>query len=261
MKKTILVLLMCGLCLAAASTAAAQARGGQAVIFLNSGGVVADRVVDISSTRHVLQTAGNGEFPLADVWMINYVENQWNYPDERNQMTANEHYVFLRSGGIIAGRITDFSSTRFVYQLRGGQEVAPANISRIYFSSILPAVYQNQLQNQGNRGNRGNRGNANNLVSIVSGTYRAIGRSLQTELALGTDGSAVMTTILPTGRTVTSTGTWQFHSTDSNVVIVRVRGAGLATAVTEMTFGRNANDLIGLTYDKNLYGELRLRKQ
>jgi hypothetical protein len=137
-KRTIGVLFV-GLFLAAATSASAQLRGGEAAIFFKSGDVIVDKIIDMSSTRLVIGTANNGEFPMRELWMINYVNENWNFPNERDQMETNEHYIFLKSSDVISGKIVDFSSSQLVWQLETGEKIAPGRIRRIYFSKRVPA--------------------------------------------------------------------------------------------------------------------------
>ena len=167
------LLLLAGLVVLVAS-ASAQLRSGEAAIFFRSGDVIIDRVVDISSTRQVLQTANSGEFQMREVWMINYVNENWDFPGERDQIETNEHYVFLKNGDVISGRLTDFSSDRLVYQLQTGDEIAPGPDPPHLF---LQAGSRG-LQDQGGEGAGGG------AVDIVPGIYRAVANNRNVELRL-----------------------------------------------------------------------------
>jgi hypothetical protein len=100
------------LLIAAASPAGQTLRGGDAAIYMKSGDLLVDRINDISSARFVLETANNGEIPLRDIWMINFVNEKWDFPDERALLETSDHYVFLKNGSVSTGRIVDFSSDR-----------------------------------------------------------------------------------------------------------------------------------------------------
>jgi hypothetical protein len=248
MKKSLFFILTIGVLLASAAMASAQLRAGESAIFFKSGDVVIDRIIDVSSTRLVLQTQNSGEFPLRDVWMINYVNDQWNFPNERNQIETNETYFFLKSGDIISGRIIDFSSRQIVFELEGGEKIQPGRIRRIYFSKRVPAA----LQNQNNQDNQGDQGG-----DPAVGTYRSIAGS-NVELGLGPDGTARVT-MLNGGRTWL--GTWGYKPGDAAILIVRVNEGGKLKTQHELTFGRGGNELLGLNFDKALFGQtLRLRK-
>jgi len=113
-------------------------RSGETAIYLRNGDLIIDRILDISSARLVLETENNGEFPLRNLWMINFVNDQWNFPDERNQIENADHYVFLKDGGITSGKIVDLSSENRMFDLDSGEKIAFGRIRRIYFSKNVP---------------------------------------------------------------------------------------------------------------------------
>ncbi len=113
-------------------------RSGEATIILKSGDLIIDKIIDISSERLVLETANSGEFPLRDIWMINFIDEGWDIPAERDQIATADHYIFLRNEGVSAGRIVDFSSERRVFQFEGGEEVPIGQVRRIYFAKNVP---------------------------------------------------------------------------------------------------------------------------
>jgi hypothetical protein len=240
------LLLLAGLAILV-SSAAAQLRSGEAAIFFRSGDVIIDRIVDISSTRQVLQTANSGEFQVREVWMINYINDSWDFPGERDQIETNEHYFFLKNGDVIAGRLTDFSSTRLVYQLQTGDEIAPGRIRRIYFSKRVPVG----LQDQGGAGGGGG------AVDVVPGTYRAVSNNRNVELRLDEGGGARLM-YNDGGQRRTMNGTWNLKRGEEAIVVVNI---GNATERKTMTFGRDGQLLIGIVYDKDLLGALRMRRQ
>ncbi len=227
----------------------ARLRAGEAAIYLRSGDLFVDRITDISSTRLVLETANSGEFALRDVWMVNYINEGWDFPEEREQLETNEHYIFLRDGGVIAGRIVDFSSAQLVYELRSGEKVAPGRIRRIYFSRQVPSGLAGQGQRQGGGGG---------VMDQVVGTWTNVagGRGLQ--LQLRADGGARLTGQTRGGDTLNETGSWSFKPGDNAIVVVNITSGRQREA---MTFGRDGELLIGIVYDKDAFGVLRLRRR
>ena len=152
MKKHILWLLIGWLCLGVGPASSQGLRSGEAAIYLKNGDLVVDRILDISSTRLVLETENRGEFPLRDLWMINFVNDKWNFPDERNMIEGGGHYVFLKDGGITSGRITDFSSEQRVFDLDTGEKIAIGRIRRIYFSKNVPAGLMSEVREERKEG-------------------------------------------------------------------------------------------------------------
>ncbi len=253
MKKSIIGLAALAAVLLTAAAAPAQLRRGDAAIFFRDGRVIFDQVTGIVTSNLIIQTPGNGQFPMRDVWLINYEENRWDYPGERERMAAGEHAVFLRNGNVASGQIVNFLSEHeagpgrpWGYKLRKDGRTTiytPANISRIYYSKDVPAAFtRTQNTNQASTDNP------------VIGVYNTIGNSPAIEMQLAANGTARWTLLNGGGVTL---GTWRFNRGDTAIVVVRLSsGAGMM----EMTFGRDARDLVGLSYDKRLYGQLRFQK-
>jgi hypothetical protein len=111
---------------------------GEVAVFLKSGDRIIDKIVEISSVRLALATERNGEFPLRDLWMINFVNDGRDFPKERNFIETNDHYVFLKNGDVSSGRIVAFSRERRVFQFESGEEFPIGEVQRIYFSKNVP---------------------------------------------------------------------------------------------------------------------------
>ncbi len=250
-KRVVVIGVFAAVILAAAAGAWAQLRSGEACIYFKNGDSFIDEVVDISSARFVLQTAHNGEFPLRDIWMINYVDNQWNFPTERDQMATNEHYFFLKNGDILSGMVVDFSSAQKVYELNNGAKVSPARIRRIYFSKIVPTALANS----------GGGGDDQSAEATTPGTYRLSRFQSEVELSLGADGGARM---IQTGSGISRVweGSWGFKPGDKAIVIVALTDRANRRTRTTINFGRDRDYLIALAFDKSVFGnELHLQKR
>lgn len=122
---------------------------GKAAIFMRGGEMIVGEVVDISSTRLVLQLKDGREYLLDRIWMINFISTGWNFPEERKRLENNEHYLFFKNDQITSGRITDFSSTRRVFQFDTKEEVPIGRVRRIYFTNQLPPAYMSLLGEEG----------------------------------------------------------------------------------------------------------------
>ncbi len=138
MNKRILWPIIGLVCFGVAFAPSQTLRSGETAIYLRNGDLIIDRILDISSARLVLETENNGEFPLRNLWMINFVNDQWNFPDERNQIENADHYVFLKDGGITSGKIVDLSSENRMFDLDSGEKIAFGRVRRIYFSKNVP---------------------------------------------------------------------------------------------------------------------------
>jgi hypothetical protein len=110
----------------------------QQAIFLTNGRRVIGEFVDISAPRLVLQLKYDIEIPLSNIWMINFMDKNWYFPEELKKMVTPEHYLFLKNGDIVTGEVVDFNDRLQVFELDGGGKVEIGKLSRIYFSSKIP---------------------------------------------------------------------------------------------------------------------------
>ncbi|MCP2605027.1 hypothetical protein NLC29_02605 [Candidatus Aminicenantes bacterium AH-873-B07] len=121
-------------------------RANEAAIFLRNGNMVIGKIIDISSTRRVLQLKDGTEIKLINIWMINFINTKWNFPEERRQITTADHYFFLKNGNIIYGRIVDFSTNLRVFELDTGEKIKIGAIRRIYLSKSVPYRLRRQIE-------------------------------------------------------------------------------------------------------------------
>ncbi len=111
---------------------------GEQAIFLKSGDTVIGTIVEINAEKSSLELKDGTSVPLRDLWMINCENEQWNFPNERNLIETNEHYVFLKSGDVTSGRITVFASDKREFELESGDKFPLASVRRIYFAKNPP---------------------------------------------------------------------------------------------------------------------------
>jgi hypothetical protein len=254
-KKCVLLLAAILLCVGAA--AAQGLRAGEAAIYSGGGVRIIDRIQDISSTRLVLETANSGEIPLRDLWMINFVDDQWNFPEERNQITSNDHYVFLKNGSVAAGRIVDFSSEQRVFEFQSGEKFPIMDIRRIYFARNLPGDLADQLKKQ-------------ELPPIhptrFVGEYERIESDQGVILMLREDGTARMTAPrFPRGpaatRNLTRNLNGRWTATGENQVTLHLEPTPGGRAAFTYVFNREGDHLVGTGQVIETYGDLRLKRR
>jgi len=210
-------------------------RSGEAAIFFKSGDSIIDKILDISSERLVLETENNGEFPLRDIWMINFIDDGWDFPGERDQVEPRDHYVFLRNNAVSAGRVVDFSSERRVFQFESGEEFPIAQVRRIYFAKNVP----------GSISAKGGQAAAGQVVGASPwvGTFGRMGPST-VQIILREDHTAQMTTAIGAAQETGFNGRWEQINAGSIRVIVtnQTNPRDLRT----MTFGLEGDTLISL---------------
>jgi len=210
-------------------------RSGEATIFLKSGDLIIDKIIDISSERLVLETANSGEFPLRDIWMINFIDEGWDFPAERDQIATADHYIFLRNEGVSAGRIVDFSSDRRVFQFEGGEEVPIGQVRRIYFAKNVPSSLSG-----------GGQGGGQQVVGASPwvGTFsRLVPTGL--EVVLRGDGTAQMTIDRGGPQEIGLNGRWEQINPGS--VRVSVTNQVNPRDLRTMIFGLEQDTLISLS--------------
>jgi sRNA-binding regulator protein Hfq len=115
----------------------------QSVTYLKDGRTFTGTLLDMSSRTGMVEYFGNTKIHRSNIWMINYADANWNYPDERQQLSDKADTVFLRNGKRMHVRIVDFSSRRKIYEFQGGGSVHESQVKRIYFCcSQLPDAYR-----------------------------------------------------------------------------------------------------------------------
>lgn len=141
---------------------------GGSVTFLSDGRIFNGTIIDMSSNTGILDYRDGTKINRNEIWMISYESGEWDFPDERNQLSGRTDTVFLKNGQVLTGRLIDFSSRRFVWEFQGGDEIQEAAIARIYFCcSKLPKAY--------NSSNKGGHTNSNSkryaAVFLLDGNY------------------------------------------------------------------------------------------
>ena len=113
-------------------------KSGEQAIFLKNGDTVTGSIVEINAEKSSLELKDGTSVPIRDLWMINFVNEQWNFPNERNLIETNEHYVFLKSGDVMSGRITAFAADKREFEFESGDKFPVGSVRRIYFAKNLP---------------------------------------------------------------------------------------------------------------------------
>jgi len=118
--------------------ASQRLREGEQTLFLKSGDKIYGKIIDLNSAQLVLELEVGTKIPLRDLWMINFVTEEWNFPQERNLLETNEQYVFQKNGNVSSGRITAFSKDQRIFEFESGEKFPMDQCRRIYFSKTVP---------------------------------------------------------------------------------------------------------------------------
>lgn len=259
MKKLLLIVMpvLISLCLCSPSLQAEELKAGTAAIFMRDGQMNLGEIGDISRTRLVLQIKGGPEYPLERIWMINFINTDWNFPEERELMEKDEHYIFFKNNDITSGRIIDLSSTRRVFELDTKEEIPMGRIRRIYFTRHLPPVYEARWREE-------EAARKPVFVGVYRGEIRLASGEVRTVVVtLNEDQTAQVRVEYPQGmQPRAQQGNWS-ENEDGTITVRfvfpgRIRRPGQALLV----FKWESNELVAVQYDPNLWGTggLRLRK-
>jgi hypothetical protein len=117
---------------------AQKLKSGEQAFFLKNGDTLIGEIVEMDAEKAALQLKDGTSILLRDIWMINFADEQWNFPNERDLLETNEHYIFLKSGDVTSGRVTAFAADKREFELESGDKFPLASVRRIYFSKNVP---------------------------------------------------------------------------------------------------------------------------
>ncbi len=137
MKRTA-VIVLAALGLMSGIAAGQKLTSGEQAIFLKNGETMIGSMVEINAEKASLELKDGTSIPVRDLWLINFVDEQWNFPNERNLIETNEHYIFLKSGDVASGRIRAFAAEKREFEFESGEKFPLAFVRRIYFSKNVP---------------------------------------------------------------------------------------------------------------------------
>jgi hypothetical protein len=135
---TVFALLVWAILSTAAVALSQELESGQVVIFLKNGSRVIGEFSDISAPRSVLELKSGREIRLSAIWMINFIDKKWYFPEELEKIVKPEHYLFLKNGEVISGKIVDYNDRIKVFELDDSGTTEIGKLNRIYFSKTIP---------------------------------------------------------------------------------------------------------------------------
>jgi hypothetical protein len=252
-------MLLAGACLwlLPQSLPAEELQTGMAAIFMQGGKMNTGVIGDISRTRLVLQLKDGREFSLDRVWMINFINTDWNFPEERARMEKDEDYIFFKNNAITSGRIIDFSSTRRVFQLDPSEEVPIGRVRRVYFSRYLPPAYEARLREEEAAKKKNFVGTYKGEIRLPSGEVRKV------NLMLNEDKTAQVRFEYPQGRlSATQQGRWSENADGTVTVQFVFPGQVRRSSQQPLVLKWENDELVAIQYDQSAWGTsgVRLKK-
>ncbi len=110
------------------------------------GGNKVTGIVNFMSTRHPkIGFLNQGKFNLRNVWMLNFMNNNWNYPNERKLLKRKSDTIFLKNGQAFYDTVITYSTKFKVFRFKHSRDIHVSKIKRIYFCcTILPKAYRDR---------------------------------------------------------------------------------------------------------------------
>lgn len=109
---------------------------GQSVTFLKDGvsktGTIKD-IDDMSVRIRRVEYSDGQKIPINLIWMINFVDKKWDFPEERTELSGTTDTIFLKNGDVLQTKIVDFSEPRKKFEFEKGRPVHESKVKRIYF--------------------------------------------------------------------------------------------------------------------------------
>lgn len=257
MKKTWLWILIMGfgLSLSATSLPAEKLEAGKAAFFLQGGKMVVGELADLSRTRLVFTLRDGQEIALHRIWMINFVNTDWNFPAEREKMEKDQHYLVFRNDRMTSGKILDFSHNQG-FQFDTKEAVPLAQVRRIYFTNELPSAYKEQLAEQAEQ-QPGFIGTFSGDISSGAGVWKTV------TLTLNADRTVLLTQMSPQGQTpMAEQGTWWQNPDGTIAVQTSAQGRIRRAQTAPLIFRLEGDQLVAVQFDPKVWGGggLRLKK-
>ena len=77
-----------------------------------------------------------------DLWMINFIDDNWDFPGERQRLNNRMDTIFMNDGKIIYDNVMDFNERSLTFRLGRTGSVHESEIKRVYFCCTkLPATF------------------------------------------------------------------------------------------------------------------------
>lgn len=119
---------------------------GESAIHLKNGKLIVMPIVDISTRTMEVELKNQKTIHISKIWMLNFINRNWNYPTERSRLSKEKDSIFLKNGDVVYDNLVDFSSKRKVYEFKEHRPIHISKIKRIYFCcSALPDAYKKKV--------------------------------------------------------------------------------------------------------------------
>lgn len=156
MRKTLLFMLTLVMLISAGAVYGAYQREGQCQVFYRDGGQREGDLEFLSTHSGRISFYNSPKEPLNRIWMLNFVENRWNYPQEQAKLhPKGADTIVYRDGSIDYVYIFSWSTRRRLFYLKtratdreqNNQTIRVNQIARVYFGgNNIPKAFRSQPQ-------------------------------------------------------------------------------------------------------------------
>lgn len=121
--------------------------GKEPVTFLKDGTSLTEALKDMRGIPLKIEYVNGQKIPKHKVWMINFIDDNWNFPEERKQVTCQKDTIFLKNGNVLMETIVNYNNKKKVFDFEAGGSVRAAEVTRIYICCTkIPLVYEEKIQ-------------------------------------------------------------------------------------------------------------------
>ena len=142
----------------------ASFREGQCRVFYRDGGQKNAELEFLSSRSGQISFYGSGKEAFSGIWMLNFSDENWNFPQEQSRLNPGGDTVVYRDGRVDAVHIFSWSTNRRVFYLKNRaqdqetnkREIPVGAIARVYFGgNRVPEAFRPRSEGRRDRGGRG----------------------------------------------------------------------------------------------------------
>jgi hypothetical protein len=120
--------------------------GKEPITFLQDGTSLTEAINDIRGVRLKIEYVSGLRIPKYKIWMINFIDDNWNFPEERNQVSCQKDTIFLRNGNVLMENIVGYNNIRRIFHFETRGSVRAEEITRIYICCTkLPWAYEEKI--------------------------------------------------------------------------------------------------------------------
>ena len=116
---------------------------GQCSAFFKGGNMATGIINFLKTSQMKIGFINQGKFSLQKVWMLNFANTKWGFPNERKVLNQNFDTIFLKNGRTFYDKVKKYSFGFKVFRFANTKDIHISKIKRIYFCCTkLPKAYK-----------------------------------------------------------------------------------------------------------------------